>query len=273
MPAIVNPMKICTINRTQPVLVLNYQHENEKIINRNEKLQNKSIKLDYLNKYPFFLDCKNYYKSKYNATSASAYDYSKPAENFTHHTRFLRAVIVYLPIDKIDEFKNEFKWFYRSWINIQKHEPRKWRTDLVVFVKNDKNILKSFYDSDSFFLEKMNCSFKNRRKSLHDLPMCTLIDHVPIQDRLIEHMIGKEFKDERLKYDYLLRNVDIFNTNQNYSDRYLFYDLLKSTLKNYNYADSILMAYDGYEYFQEVQYDFLIRSDLDVFLMPLFGYV
>ena len=31
------------------------------------------------------------------------------------------------------------------------------------------------------------------------------------------------------------------------------------------------MAFEGYEYFKLAGYDFLIRSDMDVFLTPLFG--
>ncbi|MEI6431891.1 MAG: hypothetical protein WCP07_06895, partial [bacterium] len=37
------------------------------------------------------------------------------------------------------------------------------------------------------------------------------------------------------------------------------------------YTDSILMAFDGYEYFKSAGFDFLIRSDMDVFLTPLFS--
>ena len=31
------------------------------------------------------------------------------------------------------------------------------------------------------------------------------------------------------------------------------------------------MAFDGYEYFKSAGFDFLIRSDMDVFLSPAFG--
>ena len=42
-------------------------------------------------------------------------------------------------------------------------------------------------------------------------------------------------------------------------------------MKDYNYLDSILMAFDGYNYFRSAGFDYLIRSDMDVFLTPLFG--
>ena len=41
-------------------------------------------------------------------------------------------------------------------------------------------------------------------------------------------------------------------------------------LKHFSYIDSILMAFDGYNYFLD-QFDFLLRSDIDVFLTPLFA--
>jgi len=32
-----------------------------------------------------------------------------------------------------------------------------------------------------------------------------------------------------------------------------------------------MMAFDGYEYFKKAGYDYLVRSDMDVFLTPLFA--
>ena len=46
---------------------------------------------------------------------------------------------------------------------------------------------------------------------------------------------------------------------------------MKTNLINYGYLNSILMAFEGYKYFKAAKYDFLIRSDMDVFLTPLFG--
>eukprot|EP01098_Paradermamoeba_levis_P000789 TRINITY_DN1091_c0_g1_i12.p1 TRINITY_DN1091_c0_g1~~TRINITY_DN1091_c0_g1_i12.p1 ORF type:complete len:535 (-),score=147.03 TRINITY_DN1091_c0_g1_i12:183-1589(-) len=44
---------------------------------------------------------------------------------------------------------------------------------------------------------------------------------------------------------------------------------LKEELNSYEYVDSILMAFEGYEFLKV--YDFVIRSDLDVFLTPRFA--
>ena len=41
-------------------------------------------------------------------------------------------------------------------------------------------------------------------------------------------------------------------------------------MKEYNYLDSILIAFDGHEYFEN-KFNFLLRCDMDIFLTPLFG--
>ena len=42
-----------------------------------------------------------------------------------------------------------------------KYEPAQWRTDLIVFTKNDDSLFK---DND-FFFNQLKCSFENKRKS------------------------------------------------------------------------------------------------------------
>ena len=96
--------------------------------------------------------------------------------------------------------------------------------------------------------------------------MCTLIDFVPIRKR--------ESKDDSVtatltsteKHQYLLKKINIFNNDPNHLEP--FYSYLKESLNTYGYADSILMSFDGYEYFKSAGFDFLIRSDMDVFLTP-----
>ena len=46
---------------------------------------------------------------------------------------------------------------------------------------------------------------------------------------------------------------------------------MKSNLVHYGYLNSILMAFEGYHYFKRAKYDFLVRSDMDVFLTPMFA--
>ena len=54
------------------------------------------------------------------------YDYSNPAANITYEQRILKAVLVYFPIELSESFVLEFKWLYRSWIEMIKYEPLKY---------------------------------------------------------------------------------------------------------------------------------------------------
>ena len=93
-----------------------------------------------------------------DALDQAPYDYSKPAESGSHALRVLRAVLVYFPADKYAEFELEFKWMYRSWVEMGRHEPARWRTDLVVFVDTDKAVVRE----KGFLLTQLNCSLYHR---------------------------------------------------------------------------------------------------------------
>jgi hypothetical protein len=246
----------------------------------NENTSQQENEFNFLKKYPFLNECKTQYNnnSKNDYTESIKRNLSEPVGYHAYEKRILRAFLVYYPIDKISEFQYEFKWLYRSWINIQQYEPQKWRTDLVVFIRNDPKL----FENSLLFLNEMNCSFQNIRKSVRDQPMCTLLDFVSISDRNLPKINLKndsrikqlQRQTERVVYDFLLEKVDIFKDKEsNKNDLNVFYDFLKKHLSNYHYTDSILMAFDGYEYLNNVaKYDFLIRSDMDVFIAPLYAY-
>ena len=90
---------------------------------------------EYDKKYENYLSCNSTYSQYFINDNADRIDYTNPAPPLTHELRMTRAVLVYFPIDQISKFKNEFKWLYRSWIEMQKNEPVKWRTSLVVFIQ------------------------------------------------------------------------------------------------------------------------------------------
>ncbi len=120
------------------------------------------IKYNFLKRYPSVLGCGN--SSKFiqpfgiNISKNDDYDYSKPAQKETYELRGVRGVVVYFPIEKFKEFILEFKWMYRSWIEMLKHEPNKWRTDLIVFIDME-NVNNGHQD---FILSQLNCSLLNR---------------------------------------------------------------------------------------------------------------
>jgi hypothetical protein len=222
---------------------------------------------DYLKKYPFYLNCKHNYSmwqmhvGNESSDQAGEYNYSAIANTSMHEIRITRAVLVYFPMDKSNDYMYEFKWLYRSWINMMAYEPAKWRTDLVVFV--DKSM---YPNASDFFLTGLNCSFNNQRQSPRDRPMCTLRDHKALR---LRNFTNKPVSLLDSDYDSLLK-LDIFGgSNVNAIER--FYQFIATSLNSYGYLDSILMAFEGYDFFKSAGYDFLIRSDMDVFLTPLFA--
>ena len=127
-----------------------------------------------------------------------------------------------------------------------KYEPSKWRTDLIIFVEKDPTKV----DKQDFFFNQLNCSFNHTRKRAEDEPMCTLVKYVPIRKRqfnLENSFLSLSTND---RYQYLLNNVSIYSNDP--KDLTSFYSFLKESLASYNYADSIIMAFDGYEYFKKI---------------------
>ena len=218
---------------------------------------------NFLSKYKTVLNCNlnSRQMPPFSSQVSAKYDYSKPADSATHELRVTRGVVVYFPIEKYEDFLLEFKWLYRSWIEMQKYEPTKWRTDLVVFI----NVDHSNYKKDDFLMKSLNCSILYRRNSSIDEPMCTLINYKALKERNLDIV---KFDSQKELYEHVLNKINVFNDEP--SNLKPFYSLLNK-ISDYGYLDSILMSFDGYEYFRKAGYNFLIRSDMDVFLTPLFG--
>ena len=207
----------------------------------------------------------NLFKCENNYMTLNESDYSKEADKTLHNMRIVRGLILYFPADKHSSFFQEFRWLYRSWIEMQKYEPELWRTDLIIYMSKklaiENNIMASFGELD--------CKLTNLRSSRNDKPMCTIIDYVSINDRLIENTNETYLKIVKPMelYPHLFNDIDVFN--QSDANLWKFYAKLKD-LRHYSYIDSILMAFDGYNYFKN-NFDFLLRSDMDIFLTPLFA--
>lgn len=139
---------------------------------------------NYANRYPFIHDCKINLSvwNKHDLQSDNNYPYSAPASKKSQTLSITRGLIIYFPLSQTDHFLDEFLWLYRSWIEMQKYEPLKWRTDIIIFIENNTRL----FNDTNFFLNKLNCSFKNIRKNSEQLPMCSLINYVPISKRVIK---------------------------------------------------------------------------------------
>ena len=77
---------------------------------------------------------------------------------------------------------------------------------------------------------------------MKQIPMCSLINYVPLNKREFDTP-DRTFANDDQKYRYLLNDVDIFNSDTKEFDT--FYKLLKLSINDYSYLDSILMAFEG----------------------------
>ena len=160
---------------------------------------------------------------------------------------------------QIDHYILELKWLYRSWIEMMRSEPARWRTDLVIFVERNATLYENLYHG----LEALNCSFDNRRTKKQDMSMCTLID-CPAVKNIVFGEFEAELDHANDLYSYLLNDVDIFDAT---NDRLQpFYHQLSAKLKHYANIDSIMAAFDGYEYLKSAKFDLALKTDTDVFL-------
>ena len=252
-------LAICILNifLQKHQLTENIQNKTPVINNANNREEEETIETSNL------LTCKTEYNNSM-LDESKRNDYNQPADNRLHEKRIVRGVIVFFPAEKHEHFEQEFRWVYRSWIEMQKYEPKLWRTDLIVFM--NANV---YAATGKKTFQELNCTVKNKRESKKDEPMCTIIDFIEIKNRVIPN-----YNEEALQsisadeiYSFLYKKLDVFNEND--ENMWKFYGKLKE-LNNYGYVDSILMAFDGYIYFKD-NFDFLLRSDMDVFLTPLFA--
>lgn len=208
-----------------------------KIINKSQ-----TSRLNYAKRYPEFFKCNQEYNPwSYlddNTKQDTQFNYSLPAPYYLHEKRFIRAVVVNFPINHIDHYYYELKWLYRSWTHMIKFEPTRWRTDLVIFVENDRER----FDKAQFFLNELNCRFDNVRRSAIDFPMCILVDHKPFKSR--KFPTQDVFMPNEEKYRQLFEEVNIYSKNA--SDFVRLYKMMKSEVNEYNYFDSIIIGFEGY---------------------------
>lgn len=197
---------------------------------------------DFLKRYPDLLKCKTDYNkwepNLVEAINSSMYNYSLAAPAELQSSRITRALIVYFPIEEAKSFEYELRWLYRSWTHMMQYESSKWRTDLVVFIENNKTV----FNQSDLFLNELDCRFENLRRSSEDKPMCTLLNYVALEKRDLGTK-EKSFTSSEDLYAYLLKDVDIFKAD--YDEFDILRKLLKKEIGHYRYLNSILMAFEG----------------------------
>ena len=182
--------------------------------NRQNKETDKHEPYNFLKKYPIIQSCTYEYNKWQNDTKlADYYNYTNLASSKLQSKRFTRGIIIYFPIESFSNFFYEFKWLYRSWIEMQKHEPTKWRTDLILFIDNNQ----TYFNDTNLFFNRLNCTFSNRRKSKNDPPMCTLIEYKSFFQRNFNLTFEIYRHTQKLSkvnvYELILKWVDIFKKN------------------------------------------------------------
>ena len=262
-------------------LYLNLLKNTNKHISVLSNLDNKRIQIEYANNIrnnttnefetttkikinSELLKCKNYYDNlMLNATIKD--NYNKNASENLLQKRIVRGLVFFFPLDKSQWYEKEFKWLYRSWIEMQKYEPELWRTDLILMI-DVESLIKS---NLAQFFNQLNCKTSNLRSYNRDEPMCTILDYKPIKKRIFNfnNTLNITKMEPMSLYSHLFHDIDVFNHND--SNLWKFY-LKLTDLNDYNFVDSILVAFEGYHYFQN-KFDFLLRSDMDIFLTPLFA--
>ena len=207
---------------------------NYKIIN-NHVEKNRTIlrnKKGDIVKYSDLLDCNHNY-DKFLLNEKFRNNYSIEADKSLQRKNFVRGVLVYYPADQHEYFEQEFRWFYRSWIEMLKNEPSEWRTDLIVFIN-----MKVYKSTNMKFFEQLNCFETNMRFTKDEFPMCTLLNYVELRNRQIPLYDSTYFFNTSAEelYNYFYKKVNVFDNSA--ENLWRFYGKLKE-LKKYQEEYSI----------------------------------
>ena len=176
-----------------------------RLLNKNDRvLTNKKGEII---KYPDLLACSHQFNSSM-MSETDRNNYQVSANKELHNSRILRGIIVYYPALQYDYFEQEFRWFYRSWTEMLKYEPKLWRTDLIIFMDH-----RLYLSTQRTIFQELNCSITNTRKSKKDEPMCTIIDYISIKERIIPLYNESYFQNVPSEeiYRYLFRKVNVFD--------------------------------------------------------------
>ncbi|KAF0682849.1 hypothetical protein As57867_024958, partial [Aphanomyces stellatus] len=82
---------------------------------------------------------------------------------------FLRASVVYFPIDKVDEAEDQLRWSHRAWSMMLASQPPSWRTDFVIFSEADLDIF-----------NELNCT-RALRETAADASKCIVVHYTTVR--------------------------------------------------------------------------------------------
>jgi hypothetical protein len=119
-----------------------------------------------------------------------------------------------------------------------KYESNQWRTDLIIFTERN-----------SSSLLQLGCIVNQIRRNHHEQAQCRIILYLGISSRI--------------KQRILINENEFFRINISRSK------LLYDQLRTYQYIDSINIIAESYPIYS--YYDFILKTDLDVFLTRPFA--
>ena len=171
---------------------------------------------------------------KQNSTHGSLY---VPRLHQPLSWRLIRGIIVHYPDNDESSFFPELRWLYRTWVEMMTFELPFWRTDLVIYSNN--------YTTN---LQNLGCVFNRIRINREQLPECRVFPYRSLSRR------GSAVATESERF----QRIDEQRSKS-----------LATNLHSYAYADSINIMSEYYLSF--AMYDFVLRTDTDVFLTKNFG--
>jgi hypothetical protein len=127
-----------------------------------------------------------------------------------------------------------------------KNESTDWRTDLLIFT-----------GKYSFTLRQLACQLNRIRQNQSEMPRCRVFLYCRLSNRLINTHTQQQMIliDEKYRLD--------FQIDRKRSKR------LYRQIRHYEYIDSVNIIAEGYPIFSF--YDFILKTDMDVFLTRPFA--
>ncbi|CAF0823084.1 unnamed protein product [Adineta ricciae] len=147
-----------------------------------------------------------------------------------------RALLLFYPNDQQSAFLPEFRWFYRSWIEMMKNESTLWRTDIIVYANEYTSVFK-----------QLGCVYERIRLDRKENAQCRVFPYIRIKDRSSKHKMSSQYQI----------------IDQQRSQRMYQY------LRGYGYIDSINTVFEFNSTF--LMYDHVLRTDMDCFLTENFA--
>ncbi|CAF1147356.1 unnamed protein product [Adineta ricciae] len=161
-------------------------------------------------------------------------------------TSIQRAILIFYPSTQESHYLPEVRWLYRSWLEMMKVESKEWRTDFIIYTE--------YYSSS---LQQLGCVLNEVRMDDTEPPQCRVFPYLRISNRTINSITQRQTvfassgKSEFFQIN-TARSIELYREMQ-----------------KYGYIDSVNIIAEAYPTFQ--YYDFILKTDIDVFITKQFA--